>query len=98
MCLNGVLGEVGGRPHPQLRVWVSELARYRRMSLDLEFRDAEGRRDPARIAQALAKADDVVRTVRARVPALLIGPATVRQTLAYALDDVTGKKHGSRSD
>ena len=98
MCSNGVLEEVGGRPRPQLRVWVPELARYRRMSLDLEFRDAEGRRDPARIAQALAKADDVVRTVRARVPALLIGPATVRQTLAYSLDDVTGKKHGSRSD
>jgi len=94
-----ILEEVAGRPRPQVRVWVSADARYRRMSLDVTLRDDAGRRDPERVAQALRVADRKIASLRAAEPeAPSTGPATVRETLGYALDPKTGKKHGPNSD
>jgi hypothetical protein len=93
-----VLEEVTGRPHPQLRVWIAAEGCYRRQTIPVPLRDGSGRRDPARIAAALAAADIALPSLLTRNTMTSPAPDTVVAAFEFATNEKTGKQYGKNSD
>ena len=93
-----VLEEVTGRPHPQLRVWIAAEGCYRRQTIPVPLRDGSGRRDPIRIAAALAAADLALPSLLTRNTMTSTPPDTVVAAFDFATGEKTGKQYGKNSD
>jgi hypothetical protein len=92
------LEEVPGGRNPQIRVWNPQTRRYRRMSLDVSLRDAEGRASPALARAALDAAEATIlsqlRPPTSEVPRIV----TLEDALRFACNPETTRRRRGLSE